>query len=148
MGRIFFCAHFSNLQDTMTSVASKKKEAGTHKQSCGLTPLHSFTYKILNMAWSICISPDGWQELYEACHQQTKVWLFDAVNEARRQNHEKRLPRKLFKKLAHEALADEAYGWIEKTNTCENGAFSYWIDPRGYCQIKISTDPSKDESQS
>lgn len=90
------------------------------------------------MAGSICISPNGWEQLYDACHKQNKTWLFEAVNEARSQNNQKRLPRKLLKKLAQDTLADEAFGWIEKTNTCENGGFSYWIDPKGYCQIKIS----------
>jgi hypothetical protein len=99
---------------------------------------HFIILKFLNMAWSICISPDGWEQLYDACHKQSKTWLFEAVNEARSQYNEKRLPRKLFKELAQDTLADEAYKWIEKTNTCENGGFSYWIDPKGYCQIKIS----------
>lgn len=90
------------------------------------------------MAWSISISPEGWQLIYEACHQKSKTWLFKAINEARHQGKEKRMPQKLLKMLSQETLANEAYQLIQKTNTCDNGGFYYWIDAKGYYKIKIS----------
>jgi hypothetical protein len=90
------------------------------------------------MAWSISITPEGWQSLYEACHDQSKTWLFKAINEARKQMKEKRLPKKLMKQISQEAVANEAYQWIEKTNTCDNGGFYYWIDSKGYYKLKIA----------
>jgi hypothetical protein len=94
-----------------------------------------FTNKFSIMAWEISISPEGWQEIQEACHTKSKTWLFKACNEARRQYNTIRLPQKLLKHLRQEALADEAYQWIETTNTCKVGGYSFYIDPKGYYLI-------------
>lgn len=89
------------------------------------------------MAWAISISPEGWQQINEACHKKSKSWLFKAVNEARRQHNTVRLPQKLHKHLRQESLANEAYQWIEITNTCHAGGHSYYIDPKGYFLIDL-----------
>lgn len=95
------------------------------------------------MAWSICITPEGWEEIYECCHKQSKTWLFQAINEARQQQKEKRHPRRLFKNLGQDSLADEAFRWIERTNTCQNGGYGYYIDREGYYQIELPKPSNK-----
>ena len=90
------------------------------------------------MAWSISISPEGWQEIYEACHRCKKSFLWDAVNETLRQQKQPTLPRKYRKQTTQENLADNAYLFIHSTNTCDNGGFKFWIDPKGYYKVTIS----------
>jgi len=89
------------------------------------------------MAWSISISAEGWEDIREALHKQGKRWLFQAVNEAKEQRNEPTL-QGLFYTLAQETLADCAYELIEQTNTCDNGGFKYWIDPKGYYKVTIA----------
>lgn len=90
------------------------------------------------MAWEISITPEGWQGLYTTLQHKSKTWLFKAVNAARYGAGEKRLPQRLFKQLAQEGLANEAYDWIHKTNTCDNGAHHYYIDKEGWYTVQIA----------
>jgi len=90
------------------------------------------------MAWSISISAEGWQDIYEACYACEKQFLWDALNESLNQNGKPVLHGSLFDKLGQDTLAEEVYQTIILTNTCDNGSFSYWIDPKGYYKVTPS----------
>lgn len=89
------------------------------------------------MAWSISISSEGWALILEACHQQTKSFLIRAIKAHAIQNKIKGRSKWHLHNLAHETLSDYAYELIHDTNTCDNGGFKYWIDPKGFYKIAI-----------
>jgi hypothetical protein len=90
------------------------------------------------MAWEISISPEGWSEIYDACHAKSKMFLFDAVNEARQQAGKKKIPRRWRSSISQSALADEAYLFTTENRTCDNGGFKYWIDKKGFYKVELS----------
>lgn len=89
------------------------------------------------MAWSICITDEGWQAIREACHQKPKHWLFDAINAFNAHHGKPRLSRNVLRLCSVEGLAELAFSCIEETNTCDNGGYKYWIDPQGYYKVPI-----------
>lgn len=89
------------------------------------------------MAWSISISQEGWEAVYDACHQQTKGFLFKAVNKFRKDNRQKTILLKHYPQISQQKLAEEAFEAIRKTNTCDNGGYHYWIDKEGFYKIHI-----------
>ena len=107
------------------------------------------------MAWSISITPEGWQNIrkeletwhsdriidaladdeYEAVEDENRARPADEfVNPA--DAHAKK--RATLDKLDHSDLVDAAMDAIENNNTCDNGGFRYWIDREGYHGVTLS----------
>ena len=91
------------------------------------------------MAWEISITQEGWQELYEECHEQEHEWLVQAILgdeiEAREQEESMELGIEALepwlserqaelRSLPHDILADRAIELIEQNNTCDNGGWA------------------------
>jgi len=94
--------------------------------------------RISIMAWSISISAEGWQQICEACHTSTRDFLLEAINETANQNGTGGITSEAEAFISHESLADIVFQLIQETNTCDNGGFHYWIDPKGIYKISIS----------
>ncbi|BAV04428.1 hypothetical protein SAMN05421788_110162 [Filimonas lacunae] len=90
------------------------------------------------MAWSISITPEGWSMIREACHQQTRTFLIQAIQEASSQLRIKGRSKINWHLASTETLADKAFSLIEQTNTCDNGGFYYWIDLKGYYKMHLA----------
>lgn len=102
------------------------------------------------MSWEISISPEGWEEIKEELEKQHSLFLAKALAETECQRKfgatitpDEILP---FEKLYHQLvnfyinqpkdiLVDKVFEEVEKTNTCDNGGFNYWIDPAGIYKI-------------
>ncbi|GGH59678.1 hypothetical protein HNQ91_000683 [Filimonas zeae] len=89
------------------------------------------------MAWSVSITPEGWQLIYNACHDQKRTFLIGAIREHATQNKVRGRSGWSLYKLSTECLANWVYELIQETDTCDNGGFRYWIDPKGYYKIPI-----------
>ncbi|RFM34412.1 hypothetical protein [Chitinophaga silvisoli] len=89
------------------------------------------------MAWSISITPEGWNEIYEACHGCEKHFLLEAINETAIQKGIPGISEDAAKEISHEALANIVFEIIQETDTCDNGGFKYWIDPKGFYKIDL-----------
>ncbi|RXK81157.1 hypothetical protein [Filimonas effusa] len=97
------------------------------------------------MAWSISISPDGWNDIYDACHASEKHFLLDAINETASQKGFPGISDAAAEEIAQEALANLVFQIIQETDTCDNGGGKYWIDPKGFYKIDLS-ESGKSES--
>lgn len=117
------------------------------------------------MAWSISISPEGWQDI----RRELETWdreriiaaladdAYEAAEEANNDDDEvcellMRSPgkplidpktaaevcRKSLAYLSDADLVDLAVERIEENNTCDNGGFRYWIDRQGYHGVTLS----------
>ena len=89
------------------------------------------------MAWSISITPEGWNEIYEACHASEKQFLLEAINETAAQKGIAGISVEAGNEISQESLADLVFQIIHDTNTCDDGGFKYWIDPKGYYKITL-----------
>ncbi|WPV67513.1 hypothetical protein [Chitinophaga sp. LS1] len=89
------------------------------------------------MAWSISITPEGWNEIYQACHASEKQFLLQAINETALRKGIPGMSDEAAKEVSQESLANLVFKIIQETNTCDNGGFSYWIDPGGIYKITI-----------
>ena len=103
------------------------------------------------MAWEICISAEGWQEIEDTLQQWTTKDLAVALAcddaEAFDDQFNPSLERleqyegyqtSFYRELAHETLAREALERIMKHNTCDNGGNGYYIDRDGYHRVYVS----------
>jgi hypothetical protein len=101
------------------------------------------------MAWSISISSEGWNDIYEACHKMDRNELIDAIaDDYFEKNYLKGFIHQfnnrffdyvytLERYASQEALADLAFDLIQENDTCDNGGFEYWIDQDGYHTVSL-----------
>lgn len=104
------------------------------------------------MAWEISITAEGWQDIYDALHSDK--WNVNALSNALADDdfedaeHNSDNPieptqeywdkqKAKYSALPKDVLADEAYSRVERNNTCDNGAFNYWIDRQGYHKVEL-----------
>jgi hypothetical protein len=98
------------------------------------------------MAWSISITVEAWQEIYDKLERWDQEALIDAicddifemVLETSDQQHAEcaaTAERERLEDLPHDVLVDRAYELVEQNNTCENGGYGYWIDREGYHRV-------------
>ena len=83
------------------------------------------------MAWEISISAEGWAALYAACHNLEKRDLVEAIG------HVTGTDLIELMALPHDVLADQAFEFIETTNTCDDGGWWCWIDTDGYYKVHL-----------
>jgi hypothetical protein len=90
------------------------------------------------MSWSISITQEGWQNIYDNLGLQSKRYLAEAIREDHHaKTGKKRYPINLLK-LPHDVLVDKAYELIEENDTCDNGGWNAWIDKEGWYKVSIS----------
>lgn len=101
------------------------------------------------MAWSISISPEGWNEIHEALETWTAEALVNAISDDKFEavykkadlNHATRAAdaeRKRLESVPHDVLVDVAYELISQNDTSDNGGFAYWIDREGCHKVHLS----------
>ena len=92
------------------------------------------------MAWPISITPEGWADLYRACHAKGTRFLAEAIACHRDQTTENYdyeeavLDLLMFRQ---DVLADEVYRLIQQTNSTDAGGFTCWIDRDGYYKVEL-----------
>ena len=92
------------------------------------------------MAWPMSITPEGWADLYRACHAKGIRFLAEAIACDRDQRDESYdfdegvLDLLMFR---HDVLANEAYQLIQENNSCDAGGWTYWIEKSGYYKIEL-----------
>lgn len=99
------------------------------------------------MAWEICITAEGGQEIYHELENWDKGELvvalaaddaeqFEYTDLADLEAYENsRLEH--YGKLYHDTLIDIAFERIEQHNTCDNGGNGYYIDRDGYHKVYL-----------
>lgn len=103
------------------------------------------------MAWDISITAEGWNDIYNACHELDKDRLINAIADnyfekleeqgfAYNESNKRalKLRYKLDQYCAQDTLADTAYSLIKSNNTCDNGGYAYWIDKKGYHKVYLT----------
>jgi len=98
------------------------------------------------MAWEICISQDGWDDILKELHDFKYFELIDAISDNYFEKLEeysstKNILQKVgsfidyLSTLEKEILINIAYSLVITNNTCDNGGYSYWIDKQGYHKV-------------
>ena len=101
------------------------------------------------MAWSISITVEGWQEIYDKLERRDGETLIDAIcddvfemvlanSDLEHAEHAATAERERLEDLTHDVLVDRAFELVEQNNTCENGGYGYWIDREGYHRVWLS----------
>lgn len=101
------------------------------------------------MAWSICMSADGWGNVTRNLYAMDKDDLitaivdddFEAVEESGADIDDidelvKRL-RAEYEDLPQDLLARAALERVRQHNTSDNGGFNVWIDRQGYQTVPV-----------
>ena len=106
------------------------------------------------MAWSISITPEGWQDI----RRELETWDRERIISALADDEYERVEelnnsnpddadspedasyrkRAALERLDLSDLVDAAMETIEANNTCDNGGFRYWIDRQGYHGVTLS----------
>jgi len=96
------------------------------------------------MVWSIDITNDGWNDIYEALSDLTEHQLIEAITDDYLEkniykgfkqqfiNRYFKLAYELYKFASFESLVDKAYNLVEENDSMDNGGFKFWIDKEGY----------------
>jgi hypothetical protein len=114
------------------------------------------------MAWDICITAEGWQDIRDELDTWTREDLVlalacddaEAFDEQCSPSHERLAQFEGYRAseytaLALETLVDIAFERIETHNTCDNGGNGYYIDRDGYHQVYVkawSESPDRQET--
>lgn len=88
------------------------------------------------MAWEICMSGEGWADLYDAINALDRATLIDAIaNDNFIVTGDE--GRTVLAGLTHDVLADEVYARVQDHRTCDNGGFSIWLDRGGFSKVDL-----------
>ncbi len=109
------------------------------------------------MAWSISITPEGWQDIRRELETWDRERIIAALADDEYERVEDEMAkaefggfdpdapainalnrRKALERLDLSDLVDAAMETIEANNTCDNGGFRYWIDREGYHGVTLS----------
>jgi len=121
------------------------------------------------MTWEISHTADAWSNVYKNLQDKKQEWLAkacatcvadrqDELNKAFwdacwdleidddnidavpdwQWSYERALAG--YSEWDQEVLADEAFQWIERNNTCDNGGFNFYIDDGGFYAVPVERD--------
>ena len=109
------------------------------------------------MAWSICITPEGWDAIRTTLEGMERDELLYAICEDEFERVEQNggapdeadfAAQQLHGKLdspnvSHDALVETAFSLIQEHNTCDNGGNGYYIDREGYHRVYTPPNPER-----
>jgi len=108
------------------------------------------------MAWSISITPEGWNDIRKALEAWSVNELAAALGDYNYEvwhgsfgrpanpRHRGAWSAKKLARLPHDILVDACFEAVEDVNTCDSGGYYYWIDPEGYHKVEL-TDAADDD---
>jgi hypothetical protein len=101
--------------------------------------------------WSICLSPEGWQDIRRELRAWGREDLANAIStdeyQRLRQDFSRTAPgvcgrmaqalKKRLLRLSRADLVDHCMGLIEFNNSCDEGGENYWIDRCGVHKVHV-----------
>lgn len=84
------------------------------------------------MSWSISITAEGWQDIYDTLETWTRENLIAALIEDIGKDDD---PDFNYCDVSDDILVDIAFERIQAVNTCDNGGNGYYIDEQGYHRV-------------
>ena len=98
------------------------------------------------MAWTISITPEGWDAIRDKCRATEARALAEALGDYNWEifhghpgnpHHKGAWNWEKLVNIPQDILADAVFECIESVYTCDPGDNRYWIDPEGYHGITL-----------
>ncbi len=99
------------------------------------------------MAWEICMSNEGWNNVYENLHEMDNDTLaralayddYEKLYEIGDGDVDKAFEgyKAKYAGLTNDVLADECYQRVYENNTCVNGGHFVYVDKDGYILVPV-----------
>ncbi len=110
------------------------------------------------MAWSISMTPEGWDNVRRNLHGWDKKRLVDALCDDRFEAveskggtfHATAAADKMREQLMHplqsiDGLAEMCFDAVQSNNLCDNGGHKVWIDREGCHKVPVDLDDNAPE---
>jgi|688.fasta_scaffold813431_2 hypothetical protein len=108
------------------------------------------------MAWSLSISPEGWQAVEDGLREWDREALITALTDDEFERVEElngddgkgytetvspddaaNALRERLLPLPHDVLVEAAFEAVQRTHTSDNGGFRIWVDRQGYHGVNL-----------